>query len=184
LPLATLSGLTLIAQPQKTNYWKVGVTTMEFAIPGAGLLNHFNPGIEIGYLKTQKAGINYQWQLEPMISYTHHWFGHFASIGMNEYYRLFLPGGLNLSARAGVGFDLWKPSLTFENFDGSVDKLESTVVPLFSLNAAIGVDKQINKRGVMVGFQYQRKAVFEFDSPIESVPFNSMMISMKFPIKK
>jgi hypothetical protein len=187
LIIATLCGMTLIAQPQKTNYWKVGITTSEYGslfLGSEGLFSTFNPGIEIGYLESDKTAKNHQWQHELSVGYNYHrYMGHTVSLGFNENYRYFLPAGFNISARFGAGLDLWKvPTVEFVYWDESIEEFNFGIKKLFTLNAAIGIDKQINKRGVTIGLLYQQKAqMFYIFFPL---PSNSMMLSMKFPIKK
>jgi hypothetical protein len=182
LIIVILHSVTLIAQPQKTNYWKIGITTTEMGTPLVGLrylFSSFNPGLEIGYLITHKAGKNYQLQFEPALSYTYHrWLGQTASLVGNEYFRYYLTNNFNLSARLGAGIEISEPSVYFETENSPINAH-------FLFNAAVGADQKISKRGVMIGVLYQFKpSNILAQDLLGMLPYNKMMVSMSFPITK
>ena len=190
LIIVILYSVTLIAQPQKTNYWKIGITTTEIGTPFGGiqyLFSSFNPGFEIGYMITHKSRNKHQWQFEPALSYTYHqWLGQSASLVGNEYFRYYVSDNFNLSARLGGGVELSKPSSFFnEMVDGMYLEEKSRVHAHFLFNAAVGADKRINKRGATIGVLYQFKPTNILAPDILGMlPYNKLMISMSFPIKK
>ena len=104
LTLAVVSGLSLYAQQQKSHYLKVGITNSQTARPltkfSALFYSPIHPGIEVGYMKTQRVGKHGQWQIEPAVGYTfHRWVQHNISVVVQEYYRHFLPAGFSVSGR-------------------------------------------------------------------------------------
>jgi hypothetical protein len=193
LPLLTiviLCGLSVFAQSQKTNYWKIGITNSQTARPFAKFSALFyspiHPGFELGYMKSQRVGKHGEWQLEPAISYTYHrWVQHNISIAFNEYYRHCLPAGFNISGRLGAGYQLSIPTSKVYELSGETIKAKKfSGRSQFIINAAIGADKRINKQGLMVGLLYQQKIQTPFvKNYVSLLPYNSMMISLTIPIQ-
>ena len=190
LTLAILCSLTVFAQSQKTNYWKIGITNSQTAMPftkfSALFYSPIHPGFELGYMKSQKVGKHGEWQLEPAISYTwHRWVQHNISIALNEYYRHYLPEGFNISGRLGVGYQLSIPTTKVYELSGETIKAKKlSGRSQFIFNAAIGADKRINKQGLMIGLLYQQKIQTPFvKNYVPLLPYNSMMISLTIPIQ-
>ena len=72
-----------------------------------------------------------------------------------------------------------------EMVDGMYLEEKSRVHAHFLFNAAVGADKRINKRGATIGVLYQFKPTNILAPDILGMlPYNKLMISMSFPIKK
>jgi len=179
----------LLAQTQRTASWKFGITNSQTARPfakfAALVQSPIHPGFEFGYSKPERIRPKSQWAFEPTISYTfHRWVQHNIALMVNQYYRHDLPAGLKASARVGAGYQLSIPttkvySISNETIQPKAFAGRSQI----ALNAAIGLDKSIGKKGMLIGLLYQQKIQTPFvKNYVPLLPYNSMMISCTVPV--
>lgn len=190
LVLTLLAAANLLqAQPKKTASFKIGLTNSQTARPfakfSALFYSPFHPGMEFGYLKTEHIRRKNRWEYEPAISYTfHRWVQHNIAVVINQYYRRELPAGLEVLARIGAGYQLSVPTSTVYRITNDGIKAKGFAGrSQFTFNAAVGIDKQLGSKGIMIGLLYQQKIQTPFvRNYVPLLPYNSMMISCTIPV--
>ena len=191
LTLISFCGSSFIVQSQKINYVKISVTNSQTARPftkfSALFHSPIHPGFEVGYMKTQRVRNHGQWLLEPALSYTfHRWVQHNISLVVQGYYRHCLGAGFSISGRLGAGYQVSVPtSKVFELSGETIKAKKVTARSQFTSNVGIGVEKQLNKHGTLVGMMYHQKIQTPFvKNYVPLLPYNCMMISLAIPVQQ
>ena len=190
LVLTLLAGANLLqAQATKPASFKFGLTNSQTARPfakfSALFYSPFHPGFEFGYLKTERIRRKSRWEYEPAISYTfHRWVQHNIAFVINQYYRQDLPAGFKVSARLGAGYQLSIPTSTVYRITNEGIKPKGFAGrSQFTFNAAVGIDRQLGTKGMMIGLLYQQKIQTPFvRNYVPLLPYNSMMVSCTIPV--